>query len=537
MAYNFLRGDRDQPFLLPPDPRDWLPADHLAWFVRDVVDQLDLAPFLGAYRADGHGHPAYDPKTLLGVLLYAYAIGVRSSRQIQRRCTEDLAFRVLAGNQIPDHVTIARFRVRHEQALAGFLVASLKLCAAAGLVRLGVVALDGTKVAGNAADKANRTLAELVEEVTQILREVAETDQLEDQLHGAGRVDAVVLAGEVEVPVAVEVAVGPHRAEFEDGLGAVQAPAGAADVQAVADQVPARSLDHPGGDRPAGGQRSGVVEELLLGRQVADAGVDTATLAAGQSSVDGLLVDRGDGLGDPPGQDADRVGRDPRLGVRVTVGVVAPGGLPQVLQDVDEVDEDVDGHAAAGRFGADQVQLVAGAVDEHHPGAAVGRVAVGGLVEHRRDDLLAAGGDRAGQPLRSGVRADPAGAFAAAGPRRWPAGCDRGPALSPRPPAGSPRAAPRGASPRPCRPPTAPARWRRCTAGAPRRGRTRRCRPRRRRSAARPAACRLPARNGDRSPRWPRRTSRAPPPGRPDAAARGCAAAAAAAGPHRPGRC
>jgi transposase len=138
MAYNFLCGDRDQPFLLPPDLRDWLPADHLAWFVLDVVDQLDLDPFLCAYRADGHGHPAYDPKSLLGVLLYAYATGVRSSRQIQRRCTEDLAFRVLAGNQAPDHVTIARFRVRHQQALAGFLVESLRLCAAAGLVRLGL---------------------------------------------------------------------------------------------------------------------------------------------------------------------------------------------------------------------------------------------------------------------------------------------------------------------------------------------------------------------------------------------------------------
>jgi transposase len=77
MAYNFLCGDRDQPFLLPPDLRDWLPADHLAWFVRDVVDQLDLGPFLAAYRTDGHGHPAYDPKVLLGVLLYAYATGVR----------------------------------------------------------------------------------------------------------------------------------------------------------------------------------------------------------------------------------------------------------------------------------------------------------------------------------------------------------------------------------------------------------------------------------------------------------------------------
>jgi transposase len=110
------RGPRPA-LLLPPDLRDWPPAGHLAWFVLDVVDQLDLGPFLRGYRADGHGHPAYDPK-LLGVLLYGYAIGVRSSRQIERRCTEDLAFRVLAGNQTSDHVTIARFRVRHQQALA-----------------------------------------------------------------------------------------------------------------------------------------------------------------------------------------------------------------------------------------------------------------------------------------------------------------------------------------------------------------------------------------------------------------------------------
>src|SRR6266487_3368670 len=111
MAYNFLRGDRDQPFLFPPDLRDWLPAGHLAWFVLDVTDQLDLEPFYRQHRADGHGHPAYDPKLLLGVLLYGYCLGVRSSR------------------------TIARFRVRHESALAGFLVESLKLCAAAGMVK------------------------------------------------------------------------------------------------------------------------------------------------------------------------------------------------------------------------------------------------------------------------------------------------------------------------------------------------------------------------------------------------------------------
>jgi transposase len=184
MAYNFLRGDRDQPFLLPPDLRDWLPEGHLAWFVLDVVDQLDLTAFYRVHRDDGHGHPAYDPKLLLGVLLYAYAIGVRSSRQIQRRCTEDVAFRVLAANQAPDHVTIARFRVRHETALAGFLVESLKLCAAAGMVRLGTVALDGTKLAGNAAERANRTHEKLEAEVAEILRQAAKADQREDEQGG-----------------------------------------------------------------------------------------------------------------------------------------------------------------------------------------------------------------------------------------------------------------------------------------------------------------------------------------------------------------
>jgi transposase len=157
--------------------------------VLDVVDQLDLAPFYRAHRDDGHGHPAYHPKTLLGVLLYGYCVGVRSSRQIERRCSEDIAFRVLAANQTPDHVTIARFRARHEQALAGFLVASLKLCAAAGMVRVGTVALDGTKLAGNAADKANRTHDKLQTEVAEILRRAAETDQHEDRLFGDARGD------------------------------------------------------------------------------------------------------------------------------------------------------------------------------------------------------------------------------------------------------------------------------------------------------------------------------------------------------------
>jgi transposase len=194
MAYNFLRGDRDQPFLLPPDLRDWLPDGHLAWFILDVTDQLDLAPFYLAHRDDGHGHPAYDPKLLLGVLLYAYCLGVRSSRQIERRLTEDLAFRVLAANQLPDHVTIARFRVRHQHALAGFLVESLRLCAAAGMVRLGVVALDGTKLGANAATTASHTLDKLEREVDEILQQAAEADLRDDLEHRNARGDELPAA-------------------------------------------------------------------------------------------------------------------------------------------------------------------------------------------------------------------------------------------------------------------------------------------------------------------------------------------------------
>jgi transposase len=200
MAYNFRACDRDQAFLLPPDIREWLPADHLAWFVRDVVDQLDLGPFLKAYRADGHGRAAYQPRMLLAVLLYGYCTGIRSSRQIERRCHEDIAFRILAGNTTPDHVTIARFRVRHEQALAGLLIQSLQLCAAAGLVRLGLVALDGTKVEANAAAAANRTHAHLQAQVAELLQQAAAIDQAEDREGGVAGGDELprALAGRAE---------------------------------------------------------------------------------------------------------------------------------------------------------------------------------------------------------------------------------------------------------------------------------------------------------------------------------------------------
>jgi transposase len=180
VGFNFIGPDRDQVFLLPPDMRDWLPADHLAWFVIDVVDQVDLSRFRAAYRADGHGRPAYDPAAMVAVLLYAYCAGIRSSRVIERRCQEDVAFRVLAGGLMPDHVTLARFRTRHAEALAAVFVDSLRLCAEAGLIRLGAVALDGSKIGADARPDGNRTLAELDALINGMLDEAAAVDAAED---------------------------------------------------------------------------------------------------------------------------------------------------------------------------------------------------------------------------------------------------------------------------------------------------------------------------------------------------------------------
>src|SRR3954464_4590441 len=144
MAQNFLACDRDQELLLAPSVREWLPEGHFAWFVIDAVAELDLSAFFASYRVDGHGRAAHDPAMMVALLLYAYAIGERSSRRIERRCVEDVAARVICANQAPDHTTIARFRQRHEEALAELFGEVLALCAESGLVRVGVIAVDGT---------------------------------------------------------------------------------------------------------------------------------------------------------------------------------------------------------------------------------------------------------------------------------------------------------------------------------------------------------------------------------------------------------
>src|SRR3954468_20994431 len=179
MGQNFIACDREQTFLMPPDVREWLPESHLAWFVIDAVEEMDLATFYAAYRADGHGRPAYEPAMMVALLLYAYARGIRSSRMIERACEEDVAYRVIAAQQRPDHATIARFVERHEEALAGLFGEVLLLCARSGLAKVGVIAIDGTKVHANASRDANVNYEQLARE---IIEEAKATDAAEDEL-------------------------------------------------------------------------------------------------------------------------------------------------------------------------------------------------------------------------------------------------------------------------------------------------------------------------------------------------------------------
>ena len=186
MPQNFIGCDRDQSFLMPPDVRDWLPEDHLAWFVLDAVAGLDLAGFYGAYRRDGVGRRAYDPVMVVALLLYCYARGVRSARAIERACRDDVPCRVIAMLETPDHATLARFVDRHEIALGELFGQVLGLCDRAGLVKPGVVAIDGTRLAGNTSRSSNRDFAEIARE---ILAEAKAVDEAGDELYGDARGD------------------------------------------------------------------------------------------------------------------------------------------------------------------------------------------------------------------------------------------------------------------------------------------------------------------------------------------------------------
>jgi transposase len=199
MAQNFLSCDREQDYLMAPSMREWLPAGHLAWFVLDVVERLELDAIYGEYRADGSGRAAHEPRMMVALLLYAYAVGERSSRRIERRCAEDVAFRVIAANRAADHTTIARFRARHAGRLADLFVQVLAMCAKAGMVRVGTVAVDATRLHANAGLGANRAYRAIRDEVERILAEADAVDAAEDERFGPARGDE--LPAELADPV------------------------------------------------------------------------------------------------------------------------------------------------------------------------------------------------------------------------------------------------------------------------------------------------------------------------------------------------
>lgn len=180
--------------LLPPSLLDWLPKGHLVHFILDVVEQLDLSKIYASYQGDGRGQPPYEPRMMTALLLYAYCTGVPSSRQIEKKTIEDVAFRVIAANRHPDHDSICDFRKRHLKALADLFVQALRLCQKAGLVKLGHVALDGTKVKANASKhkamsyaRMKKTKEELEKEIEELLKSAESVDKEEDKKYGKNK--------------------------------------------------------------------------------------------------------------------------------------------------------------------------------------------------------------------------------------------------------------------------------------------------------------------------------------------------------------
>lgn len=180
MAFGYVIADRDQLILVPTSMQEWLDEGHLAWFVIDIVKMINTSALHARHPNDGPGRPAYDPDMMLALLFYAYCMGTRSSRRIERFCITDAAYRVICANATPDHATVARFLVDHEEAIEGLFVEVLRLCAAAGLVTVGTVAIDGTKIAANAALDVNRDVTAIRAQVVSMLAEAKSTDENED---------------------------------------------------------------------------------------------------------------------------------------------------------------------------------------------------------------------------------------------------------------------------------------------------------------------------------------------------------------------
>jgi transposase len=187
MAKGYRPVRRNQLFLLPPDMREWLPSDHPVWLVIAAVGKLDISAVHAVRRTGGRGTAGFDPEMLVTLLIWAYASGVTSSRRIEALCRTDVAFKVICGDDVPDHVTVARFRAAFPQLAAQLFTQVLMLCARLGMGKLGVVALDGTKIAASASKDANRTEEGLRKLAARAVAAHAEADAAEDALFGEGR--------------------------------------------------------------------------------------------------------------------------------------------------------------------------------------------------------------------------------------------------------------------------------------------------------------------------------------------------------------
>jgi len=241
MAHDFRCPERRQTFLLPPDMRDWLPEDDIVHLILDAVALMDLSAFETTHKLGGAGQAPFAPSLLLSVLIYAYSHGVRSSRAIERLCGRDAGYRFIVGEHVPDHTVIARFRHRHVERLEAIFVRVLEMCRDAGLIRLGLVVLDGTKVKANASLEANRSAATIDQQVARLVAEAESTDRREDRLFGPD--------GRETLPKAL--------ARREDRLARLracqtklerQAAAAAARQQAKIDAAPPRSRPPASGD-------------------------------------------------------------------------------------------------------------------------------------------------------------------------------------------------------------------------------------------------------------------------------------------------
>lgn len=309
MARDFVPVDREQLSLLPTDMGEWLEGDHLAWFVIEVVDRLDLSGLVARYQLGGVGRRAYHPAMLLALLIYAYSQGERSSRRIERGCRTDAAYRVICGRgSLPDHSTLSRFRQRHEDDIVELFSQVVRLAREVGMGRLGVLAVDGTKVAANASLGANRSPEWVRGRIGEILAEAAAVDAAEDAEFGDVGADQLP-------PSLADAEV--RAARLQAALDALEGPDGGTDGHGGEEPTASRRRRKPRpvnltdpDSRIMSDAHGGSVQGYNCQVAVSDDGIVVAARATNHNNDYGLLsvmlADADRGQGDEP-EDGCRV--------------------------------------------------------------------------------------------------------------------------------------------------------------------------------------------------------------------------------------